>query len=495
MTFHKCFVLCTTPCGGSLPDKLNNFLWEIKRDESLGMNVPVRVYASEKLVKLMEKDRTLRQAKNAAALPGIVKNMLVMPDGHEGYGSPIGGVAAFGEDGGIVSPGFCGFDINCGVRVIRTNLSIDDVKPRIGALMDAMFRNVPSGVGSRMQLGFKEGDLEKISQEGVGYLVGKGYATGEDIEMTEEHGCIPGADFSKVGKLARQRGLLQLGTLGAGNHFAEVQVVDRVMDAGIAKAFGVSESQVVVMLHSGSRGYGHQVCSDYLVTMASYLKRNGVSLADPELCYADANSKEAGDYLAAMRSAVNFAFCNRQIMTHSIRKSFSEVFNKSPDALGMELLYDLSHNIVKLEEHRVDGRPLRLYVHRKGATRAFGPGRREITKQYRDIGQPVLIPGSMGTASYILAGRAESMAETFGSSCHGAGRVMSRHAALRDIPASKTIGEMARQGVEMRVRDRKLISEEAQWAYKDVDEVVASVVGAGISSTVAKLVPLGVTKG
>jgi tRNA-splicing ligase RtcB len=306
---------------------------------------------------------------------------------------------------------------------------------------------------------------------------------------------MEGADPSKVSDLAKKRGVGQLGTLGAGNHFLEVQKVDRVLDDKLADVYGLEPDQVVVMLHSGSRGYGHQVCSDYLRVLSDYQKEHNIQLADPELSYAYFGSKEADDYLKAMKSAVNFAFANRQIMMHLIRKSFSEVFGKSPDALGMDLLYDVAHNIAKEEEHEVDGKRMKLLVHRKGATRAFGPGRKELSGAYREYGQPVIIPGSMGTASYVLAGRKESDVLSFGSSCHGSGRVMSRHQAIREIPASKTMGEMKSKGIEIRVRDRKLVSEEAEWAYKSVDDVVASVEGAGISKIVARMVPLGVAKG
>ena len=387
-------------------EKINDFLWEIKQDESIGMKVPVRIYANKGIVDQMQKDRTLKQAVNATMLPGIVKNMLVMSDGHEGYGSPIGGVAAFDAENGIISPGFVGFDINCGVRVIKTNLTAGEIKPKMKNLMDALFKNVPSGVGSKMNLGLSESDLDKIALEGVNHIVKKGYGIQEDIERTEEMGCIPGADPKIVSKLAKERGVQQLGTLGAGNHFAEVQKVDKILHKDVAKTYGLFEDQVVIMLHSGSRGYGHQVCSDYLRILGDYQKKNNLEMADPELAFAHVGTKEADNYLAAMRSAVNFAFCNRQIMMHFIRKSFADTFGKSFDALGMELLYDLSHNIAKLEEHDIDGKKRKVFVHRKGATRAFGPGRKEITKLYRDVGQPVLIPGSMGTAIAIEAATA-----------------------------------------------------------------------------------------
>ncbi len=470
-------------------------VYEIGRDEKLGMRVPVRIYANDYIIKNIQRDRTLMQAVNVSSLPAIVKNMLVMPDGHEGYGTPVGGVAAFDADGGIVSPGINGYDINCGVRLIKTDLNVKDVKPRIDQLMDALFKNVPSGVGSKIKLGFTQKDLDRVAVDGVDYIVSKGYGFSNDTERIEENGHIGGADPSKVSDFAKKRGEQQLGTLGAGNHFLEIQKVDKILDEDAAKLFGIHKDQVVVMLHSGSRGYGHQICSDYLEKFSDYVKKNNIALPDPELVYAFVGSKEADAYLSAMRSAVNFAFTNRQIMTHFIRKSFEETFNKSADALGMELLYDLSHNIVKLEEHDVDGKKMKLYVHRKGATRAFGPGRQEIPKIYRQHGQPVIIPGSMGTASYVLIGRKEAMTETFGSSCHGSGRLMSRHQAIREIPMTKTLNSMDSKGIAVRVRSRKLISEEAMEAYKDVDEVVASIEGAGISTIVARMIPLGVAKG
>ncbi len=474
-------------------EKINNYLWELGKEGD--MKVPVRVYANSAIMENMKKDRTLRQAANAACLPSIVKNMLVMPDGHEGYGFPIGGVAAFDADDGILSPGSIGFDIGCGVRLIKTNITEKELKPKIKTLMDAMFRNVPSGVGSKMQLGFTHKDLRMIATEGVGYIVERGYGFPNDPERVEEGTHMKGADYEIVSDLAKKRGMQQLGTLGAGNHFAEVQKVDKILDDKIAKLYGLEKDMVVVMLHSGSRGYGHQICSDYLRILIDYQKRNNISVPDPELGYARIDSREAESYWAAMCSAINFAFVNRQIMTHFIRKSFADTFGKSAEELGMELVYDLCHNTAKLEEHVVDGKRMKLYVHRKGATRAFGPDRQEVTPLYRSHGQPVLIPGSMGTASYVLSGRKESMLETFGSSCHGAGRVMSRHQALREIPSSRTLDEMKRKGIEMRVRSNKLVSEEAEWVYKDVDAVVSTIQAAKISDIVARMVPLGVTKG
>jgi tRNA-splicing ligase RtcB len=404
-------------------------------------------------------------------------------------------VAAFDAEDGIISPGVVGYDINCGVRLIKTNLTAKEIKPKIKVLMDSLFKNVPSGVGSRINLGFTQTDLERVGQEGAEYIIKKGFGFESDLERIEENGVLEGADVLKVSEFARKRGVHELGTLGAGNHFLEVQRVDQIFSKEIAAGYGLEKDQVTIMIHSGSRGFGHQVCSDYLRIFSEYQAKNNIVPPDPELCYAFVGTKPADDYLAAMKAAVNFAFTNRQIMTDSIRKSFKQVFEKSPDALGMELLYDVAHNIAKPEEHDVDGKKMKLLVHRKGATRAFGPHHKQIPKIYSDFGQPVIIPGSMGSASYVLAGRAEAMKETFGSSCHGSGRVMSRHQAIRDIPASKTLGDMNDKGIELRVRNKKLISEEAEWAYKNVDDVVQSIEGAKISNIVARLVPLGVAKG
>lgn len=475
-------------------NKLSDFIWELPPEET-GASVPVRIYANEKIARSMTNDRTLKQAGNAAKLPKIVKNMLVMPDGHEGYGFPVGGVAAFDADEGIVSPGVVGYDINCGVRLIKTNLTAKEIKPKLKELMDSLFKNVPSGVGSRINLGFTRTDLDKVSQEGVEYMIKKGFGFDSDLERIEEHGVLEGADISKVSDFARKRGVHELGTLGAGNHFLEVQRVDKILSEQIAAGYGLEKDGVTVMIHSGSRGFGHQVCSDYLKIFSEHQKQENIVPPDPELCYASIGTKPANDYLAAMKAAVNFAFTNRQIITDSIRKSFKQVLGKDPDKLGMEILYDVAHNIAKPEEHEVDGKRMKLLVHRKGATRAFGPHHRQIPNIYKELGQPVIIPGSMGSASYILAGREEAMRETFGSSCHGSGRVMSRHQAIRDIPASRTLGDLSSKGIELRVRNKKLISEEAEWAYKNVDDVVQSIEGAKISNIVARLVPLGVAKG
>lgn len=473
--------------------KINDYVWEVEKQGN--MTVPIRIYANEKIAQTINKDRTIKQATNAAALPSLVKHVALMPDFHEGYGFPVGGVAAFDAENGIISPAIVGYDLNCGVRLIKTNITTEELRPKLSSLMDQLMKNVPSGVGSKINLGFTPYDLEKIASEGVKYVVDKGFGFAEDIDHIEEYGTIEGADFDEVSPLAKKRGVHEIGTLGAGNHFLEVQRIDEVFDQKIAKGYGLEKGNVTILVHSGSRGYGHQICSDYLRTFSEYLQKNKITPPDPELSYAFVNSKEADSYLKAMRTAVNFAFVNRQIMTYSIRKAFETVFGKSADSLGMELLYDVAHNIAKLEEHDVDGKRMKLYVHRKGATRAFGPGRDDIPKKYREFGQPVLIPGSMGSSSYVLAGRNEAMTETFGSSCHGSGRVMSRHQAIRDIPNSRTLGDLKNKGIELRVRNKQLISEEAEWAYKDVNDVVQSIAGAKISNIVVKLIPMGVAKG
>ncbi len=476
-------------------ERIDDFRFEIAKDKALGMNTGVTVYSSEKLMQNLKQDRTMQQAANAATLPGIRGNVMVMPDGHEGYGFPVGGVAGFDADEGIISPGAIGFDINCGIRVIRTNLEEPDIKKNIKKLSDHIFASVPSGLDSRLKMGFDPADLEKVAHEGAAYLVEKGFGVHEDIEHMEENGCMQGADFSKVSQRAKSRGRNQLGTLGAGNHFLEIQKVGNIFDGKLAKAYGIYEGQIVIMVHTGSRGFGHQICSDYLRTLAEYQARNGIKIVDPELSYAHVKSKEADDYLKAMKCGVNFAFANREMITHMIRESFSKVFNKSHDELGMSLLYDLSHNIAKLEEHKVEGHMQKVYVHRKGATRAFAKGRKEIPEAYRECGQPVLIPGSMGTASYILAGAEGAMKETLGSACHGAGRVMSRHQALREIGAEKTLSSMKSKNIELRVHDQRLVSEESEWVYKDIDEVIRIVKGAELAVPVSRNVPIAVIKG
>lgn len=458
------------------------------------MNVPVRLVAQPHMLEHILSDRTLQQAKNVASLPGILEASYVMPDGHEGYGFPIGGVAAFNAQDGIVSPGGIGYDVNCGVRLIRTNYSEKDINPHLQRLTDTLFKNIPSGVGSKAQIKFTIDQLEDVVTQGLDWAVEKGYGLKKDREHCEENGRFIGADYSKVSDLAKKRGAPQVGTLGSGNHFLEVQKVEKVFDPEIAKAFGIFEGQITVMIHSGSRGFGHQVCDDSLRVMLRAGEKYGITLADPELCCAPLSSSEAADYLAAMSCAVNYAFCNRQLMTHWVRESFQQVFKKDAQEQGLDLVYDVCHNVGKFEEHRVDGQKRKVFVHRKGATRAFWADHPQVPQAYRSVGQPVIIPGSMNTSSYLLCGL-PGAEKTFGSSCHGAGRRMSRHAAIRAFDSRKIEADMQAKGQVIRATQPRLLSEEAGGAYKNVDDVVGAVEKAGISKIVAKMVPLGVVKG
>ncbi|MFH0835100.1 MAG: RtcB family protein [Candidatus Micrarchaeota archaeon] len=400
-------------------------------------------------------------------------------------------MAAFSLDEGIVSPGGVGYDINCGIRLLRTDLRAEDVKPKAHELVQTLFANIPSGVGSKSKIRLDAKQLGEAVTQGASWAVEKGYGVSEDIEHCEENGCMEGADFSKASDMAKKRGAPQFGTLGSGNHFIEIQKVDKVFDAEVAKTFGIAEEgQVTVMIHSGSRGYGHQVCDDYIRVMLGAAEKYRISLPDRELCCAPLNSDEARNYMGAMNSAVNYAFCNRQVMTHWVRESFASVMKKSWDSMGFQLVYDVCHNIAKIEEH--NGKE--VCVHRKGATRAFWKGRPEIPAAYRSIGQPVIIPGSMNTASYLLCGL-EGAAETFGSTCHGAGRTMSRHEALRAFRGTDVQKKMEAEGVAVKSMEPQILAEEAGGAYKDVDAVVRSVEKAGLCKIVARFVPMGVIKG
>ncbi len=473
--------------------KVGECVWE--KEKSGNMRVPVRIYANEKLFNGMQRDRSISQALNVASLPGIVRAAMVMPDGHEGYGFPIGGVAAFDpEEKGIVSPGGVGYDINCGVRSILTGLDPSVVRPKIGALMTALFNNIPSGVGSKSKLRLSPSELDDAVSLGAKWAVEKGYGTKEDLERIEENGCMAGADPRAVSDIAKKRGAPQFGTLGSGNHFLEVQEVKEIFDEATAKTFGLEKGKIVIMLHCGSRGFGHQVCDDAIRIMVNAARKYGIQLPDQELCCAPLGTPEADNYLKAMNCAINYAFCNRQVMTHWIRQTFEQIFPQEKEQLNMGMVYDVCHNLAKFEEHEVDGKKKKLCVHRKGATRAMGPDRPEVPSIYRSTGQPVIIPGSMGTSSYILCG-IESAKETFYSTCHGAGRVMSRHEAIRQFGQSNLKQQLEQKGISLRATGTEIIAEEAPQAYKDVNEVVQSVAQAGISKIVAKLVPLGVAKG
>jgi tRNA-splicing ligase RtcB (3'-phosphate/5'-hydroxy nucleic acid ligase) len=473
--------------------KLDRYRWLVPRGTKAGMLTDAVVYADEHLLEDLLKDLSLEQAVNVAMLPGIVGRSLAMPDIHQGYGFPIGGVAATDpEEGGVVSPGGVGFDINCGVRLLASTLTADGVRPKIRELVNQLFRDIPSGAGRKGSVQLSYDDLERVMVEGAGWMVRNGYGEPDDLEHCEENGAIDGADPTAVGDKPRKRGLPQVGTLGSGNHFLEVQYVERIFEPEIAERFGLYQDQIVVLVHSGSRGFGHQVCTDYLRDMDPAMRRYKLNLPDRQLACVPANTPEGQAYLGAMRAAANFAWANRQGITHFTREAFKRIFGQKEH---LRVVYDVCHNIAKLEWHRVNGRDRRVLVHRKGATRAFPTGRPEIPEAYKDIGQPVLIPGSMGTASYVLVGAKGSLEETFGTTCHGAGRVMSRTAAKKSPYAVNAKQRLEDQGVIVRSETRDGISEEIPEAYKDVDAVINVVHNAGLSKRVARLKPMGVVKG
>lgn len=475
--------------------RVDRYTWVIPKKYKPCMRVPSTVFADEVLLKKMRGDRTLEQAANISCLPGVQLSTYVMPDGHQGYGFPIGGVAGISYEDGVISPGGVGYDINCGVRLLRTDLDEKDVRPKIKELVDELFRNIPSGVGSRGRVRLSIDELDRVLEEGVDWAIRKGYGWADDPEHIEEKGHMRAADATKVSRRAKQRGAPQLGTLGAGNHFLEVQVVDKIYDEEVAKAVGIThEGQVTVMIHTGSRGLGHQVASDYLMIMERAMRKYGIRPPDRELASVPINSREGRDYFAAMSAAANYAWTNRQLITHWARESFRNVFRRDPDALGMRIVYDVAHNIAKIEEHIINGKRMRLVVHRKGATRAFPPGHPEIPADHRQYGQVVLIPGSMGTASYVMVGVPEG-ARTFYSSAHGAGRWMSRHAAVRTYRPRQVTEDLLRKGIYLRAATARVIAEEAPGAYKDVDRVVMVTHEVKIAKLVARLRPIGVAKG
>lgn len=476
--------------------KLDDYRWLVPKDYKPGMRVPGIIYANDALMELIKTDQSIEQVANAAMLPGIVKASLAMPDMHFGYGLPIGGVVATdAKKDGVITPGGVGFDINCGVRMLRTNLSRADVKDKMHALVDGLFANIPTGVGAKGDLRLSQADFDKMLVKGAKWAVENGYGSADDLDRIEAGGCLPGADPDKISDKAYERGRGQLGTLGSGNHFAEIQYVQKIFDEKAANALGLWEGQITLMIHTGSRGFGHQVCTDYLKVMEASVRKYGFNLPDRQLACAPIDSPEGRDYLAAMRAAANFGFTNRQMIMHWARETFLHVLGLSPRDLGMALIYDVAHNIVKFEEHEVDGKKMMLAVHRKGATRAFPPGHPETPELYRDIGQPVIIPGDMGTNSYILVGTEKGMKETFGSACHGAGRVMSRAAAVKACRGRSIEREMEDMGVTVRYTGRDALKEEIPEAYKDIDQVVDVVHNAGIAKRVAKLKPIGVIKG
>jgi tRNA-splicing ligase RtcB len=472
-------------------------IWEIPPSEKAGMLVPARIYASQTLLAQMDAG-VFEQVTNVACLPGIVRAALCMPDGHWGYGFPIGGVAAFRADRGVISPGGIGFDINCGMRLLRTRLTEDEVRPRLTELVEALFRAVPCGVGARGFVRLTEAAFRDVMREGARWCVRHGYGWPEDLEHTEGHGCLPGADPEQVSDRAVERGLQQLGTLGSGNHYLEIQVVreDGIHDPETARALGVDgPGQIFVMLHCGSRGFGHQVGTDYLRAFDAAMRRHRITVRDRELACAPFRSTEGQAYFAAMNAAANTAFANRQVITHRVREVLGAVFGRDPHDLGLSVVYDVCHNTAKLEPHRVEGEVLELVVHRKGATRAFGPGMPDVPAAYREVGQPVIIGGSMETGSALLVGTTHAMAETFGSTAHGAGRTMSRHQARRRVWGTKLLADMAARGITVRAASKSGVAEEAGFAYKDLAAVVDVLDRIGISRKVVSLTPIGNIKG
>ncbi|MBI4234130.1 MAG: RtcB family protein [Chloroflexi bacterium] len=476
--------------------KIDDYHWELPTTYKQGMRVPGLVYATQGMLQQIGQDQALEQVANVAFLPGIVKASLAMPDIHWGYGFAVGGVAATRASDGVISPGGVGFDINCGVRLLRTNLLEEDVRPVLEELVTALYYEVPSGVGSEGKIHLKEAEVDAVMTRGARWAVEHGYGVPEDLEVTEEGGAIRGADPSTVGKRPRERGADQLGTLGSGNHFLEVQAVDEIYQPALAEALGIERvSQVVVMFHCGSRGFGHQVCDDSLRVMDAAVKRYGIQLPDRQLACVPLDSPEGRDYLSAMRCAANFAWANRQCIAHWTREAFSRVLGKPWQALGMGQVYDVAHNIAKVEEHTVDGRKARVCVHRKGATRAFPAGHPELPARYREIGQPVLIPGDMGRYSFLCVAGPRAMEETFGTTCHGAGRTESRSAAKRLMKGQDIQRELAQRGIIVRARGWASLAEEASIAYKDVADVVEVCQQAGLSIKAARMRPLGVIKG
>ncbi len=476
-------------------NRLTDYTYEIPKTADRDMNVPGIVFSSPELMDSLGRDNALQQVVNVATLPGIVKASIAMPDIHRGYGFPIGGVAAFDSEEGLISPGGVGYDINCGVSLVRTDLAASDLKERIKALVNTIFGLVPSGVGSRRSMPLNSNDMSEILSSGVKWAYSKGMALEDDLLSTEADGSLPGAIPESVSAEAIKRGRGQIGTLGAGNHFLEIQKVDRIFDSKLAASFGIEkEGQVTVMIHTGSRGLGHQVATDYLRILAS--SRDSVqNLKDRQLMSAHIKSRTGQQYLGAMNAAANFGFVNRQFIVDNVRKAFSKVMGDDPESLGLHLVYSLAHNIAKIEEHEVDGKRRKLVVHRKGATRAFPKGRPEIGSKFRETGHPVLIPGDMGSASYVLVGNSENLSKSFGSSCHGAGRTLSRKASLSTFTPSQVLSTLEKKGVEVKAASKRVLVEESPGSYKNIDQVVNAVSGAGLARPVARMVPIGVVKG
>ena len=478
-------------------EKIDDYRWQIPRDGSYGMLTDGIVFADEELMEDLRTDAALTQVQNVACMPGIVGSSMAMPDCHYGYGFPIGGVAAFdAENGGVISPGGVGYDINCGVRLLRTDLEEQEVRDRLQGLTDHIFREIPAGVGEKGKVRLDEQELRRVLEQGSRWAVSQGYGNDNDIEATEDGGRLDGADPDAISDHARARGLPQLGTVGSGNHFVEIQRVDRILDAEAASRMGIlDEGQVTVMVHTGSRGLGYQVCDDSLKPMQRAGEKYGFNLPDRQLACAPVNSPEGQQYYAAMACAANYGWANRQIITHWVREAFERVLGRGISQIGLQLVYDVAHNVAKMEEHQVDGETRRLCVHRKGATRCFGPDRPEVPRRYRDLGQPAIVPGDMGTASWLMLGTDRAMDLTFGSTCHGAGRKMSRGAAKKRRHGREVQSELEGRGIRVRSAGLKTLSEEASYAYKDVDRVINVTHEVGISRRVARMTPLAVIKG
>ena len=476
-------------------ERIDGNRWRIPSDYMEGMTTDAVIYADESMIQQIRSDNSPQQVANVACLPGIVGSSMAMPDIHFGYGFPIGGVAAVDANDGSISPGGIGFDINCGVRLIKTDLTLDDVRDELKTLVDELYRNIPSGLGSKGLKKVGEKEIIDILQNGSEWAVENGFGWERDLDVTEEMGKMLTADPSFVSDKARKRGLSQLGSLGSGNHFLEVDVVDDVFDEDVAKVFGLKKGTITVTVHCGSRGCGHQIATDYLQTMERFVKENSIRLPDRQLACAPLNSRPGEEYFAAMSCGANYAWANRQMITHWIRESFEKVMSDSAENMGIDVVYDVAHNIAKMERHDVDGKSMDVLVHRKGATRAFCAGRPEVTQIYRSVGQPVIIPGDMSVGTYVLVGKKGSMEQTFGSSCHGAGRQMSRKAAVESMNAGSIKESMSSKNIYLRNGSDEELVEEAPQAYKDVDRVVSVVCDAGLTGKVARLRPIGVVKG
>ena len=476
-------------------DKISDYEWVIPKSYREDMRVPVRIFATREILEEIKDDKSLQQAVNSATLPGLVGHVIVMPDMHQGYGFPIGGVAATRYPEGVVSPGAIGYDINCGVRLLSSSIPYEAAEPHLDDLATTLEHRCPSGVGVGGELELSFSEIRKVAQEGAGFPLRRGMGREEDLERTEEGGCIDEADPSTVSRKANDRGRTQVGTLGSGNHFLEVGLVDEIFHDEAAEVMGLEEGALTVLIHTGSRGYGHQICTDYVDEFQEVMHEYGIEIPDRQLVCAPMDSPEGSNYLKAMRCAANFAFANRQVLTDLTRLAFNETLRNRVDDADLRQVYDVAHNMGKIERHVIDGEEMTVCVHRKGATRAFGPGAEDLPDDYRDLGQPVLIPGSMGTSSWVLLGTSQSEERSFGSTAHGAGRKMSRRKAKKNVWGESLADELEESGIRVRAKSYAGLAEEAPLAYKDVDDVIESVEHAEIASKVARLKPVGVVKG